>query len=35
MFKRGNRMICLKCGGDTFIKVEDGLKCVHCGYVLA
>jgi len=28
-------MICLKCGGDTFITVEDGLKCVHCGYVIS
>jgi len=26
-------MICLKCGGDTFIKVDVGLKCKNCGYV--
>jgi len=35
MFKRDNRMICLKCGADTFIKVDVGLKCENCGYVLA
>ena len=28
------RMICPKCGGDTFIMVSDvGLKCENCGYV--
>jgi ribosomal protein S27AE len=27
-------MICLMCGGDTFTKEDDRLKCVHCGYVL-
>jgi ribosomal protein S27AE len=28
------RMICPRCGGDTFIRVPDvGLKCGNCGYV--
>ena len=30
----GKRMICPKCGGDTFIMVSDvGLKCENCGYI--
>ena len=26
-------MICPTCGGDTFIKVDVGLKCGNCGYI--
>jgi ribosomal protein S27AE len=26
-------MICPTCGGDTFIEIDDGLKCENCGYV--
>lgn len=34
LFEVGKRMICPKCGGDTFIMVSDaGLKCKNCGYV--
>jgi ribosomal protein S27AE len=33
-FKGEKRMICPKCGGDTFIMVSDvGLKCENCGYI--
>ena len=33
-FEGGKRMICPKCGGDTFIMVSDlGLKCENCGYI--
>jgi DNA-directed RNA polymerase subunit RPC12/RpoP len=27
-------MICLKCGSDTFMKVDEGLKCKNCGYII-
>jgi len=31
---KGNKiMICPTCGGDTFIEIDDGLKCENCGYV--
>jgi len=28
-------MICLMCGADTFIKVDVGLKCKNCGYIIS